>query len=195
MPVRPVGETTSDPRMQKFAMVALAFALFYFAVMVPAFVGQRPSVGVLAVWLLLGIVLVALSVIDFRVQRLPDILTLPLIAAGLLFCLVADPPAFAWHLLAALCAYLLLYLFATVYERLRSRPGLGLGDAKLLAAAGAWLGLEALPSVLLVATGTALFCVGMAVLLGKRITATSRIPFGPFLATAFWIVWLYGPMD
>ena len=85
--------------------------------------------------------------------------------------------------------------FATVYERLRSRPGLGLGDAKLLAAAGAWLGLEALPSVLLVATGTALFCVGMAVLLGKRITATSRIPFGPFLATAFWIVWLYGPMD
>ena len=79
-----------------------------------------------------------------------------------------------------------------LYSRLRGRDGLGLGDAKLFAASGAWLGLEGLPAVLLVACGAAIVALLVDGLAIAGLSATTRIPFGPFLAFGTWIVWLYG---
>ncbi len=66
---------------------------------------------------------------------------------------------------------------------MRGRVGLGLGDAKLLAAGGAWLGVALLPDVLLVSA-----LAGLCWAVGRR---RSRIAFGPFLAGGIWVVWLY----
>ncbi|WP_088343238.1 MULTISPECIES: A24 family peptidase [Rhodomicrobium] len=150
--------------------------------------------GVLAATAVLGAALVALSVIDLRTMRLPDAITLPLVATGplLTFALGWDDPL--WRIAAAAAGFLALYALARAYRALRGRPGLGLGDAKLFAAAGAWLGLEGLPSVMLWASGVALAAVLVALLRGQPVEASSRIPFGPFLALGFWIVWLFGPL-
>ena len=143
---------------------------------------------------LLALALAALSAIDLEAYRLPDALTLPLTALGLVATpLVLQEPLW-WQVASALFGFALLAAVAFAYAKLRGRPGLGLGDAKLLAAAGAWLGAQALPSVLLLACGSAL--VGLLIRSWRTgaLSATARIPFGPFLAFGIWLVWLYGPL-
>jgi leader peptidase (prepilin peptidase)/N-methyltransferase len=148
----------------------------------------------MAASIVLAVALAALSAIDLQSHRLPDVLTLPLIAAGLLVSLwIGGVPAW-WPLLSAALGFLLLAGIAFVYQHLRGRAGLGLGDAKLVAAAGAWLGAGALPTVLLWATGAALVCVLITFLRDPSLTRESRIPFGPFLGFGTWLVWLYGPL-
>ena len=77
-----------------------------------------------------------------------------------------------------------------VYRRLRGREGMGLGDAKLLGAAGAWVGWQGLAGVLLIAAVTGL---ATAVVL-RRTSLSDALPFGPFLALGIWLTWLYGPL-
>jgi leader peptidase (prepilin peptidase)/N-methyltransferase len=153
-----------------------------------------PPVSVLIASIALASALVALSVIDLRTMRLPDALTLPLIAAGPLLVFALDWGSPLWHAGSAAAGFLALFALAHGYRALRGRAGLGLGDAKLFAAAGAWLGLEALPSVLLWATGMALLAVLLMLILKKPLDGSSRIAFGPFLSLGFWLVWLYGPI-
>jgi leader peptidase (prepilin peptidase)/N-methyltransferase len=149
-------------------------------------------------WLLLSSVLAsflaALSAIDLYEYRLPDLGTLPLAALGLAAAPVVLETSFWWHAAAAVIGFAGMAATALVYIRLRGRPGLGLGDAKLLAASGAWLGADGLPSVLLWACGSAI----VALLLRGWRTGTLRsdtpIPFGPFLAFGTWLVWLCGPI-
>jgi leader peptidase (prepilin peptidase)/N-methyltransferase len=74
--------------------------------------------------------------------------------------------------------------------------GIGLGDAKLLAAAGAWLSWQALPGVVLIATILAVvFAVATSLWRRTPLAAAARVPFGPYLSVAIWLVWLYGPPD
>ncbi|MGC1886837.1 MAG: prepilin peptidase, partial [Stellaceae bacterium] len=89
--------------------------------------------------------------------------------------------------------YLSLVAIAALYRALRSREGLGGGDAKLLAASGAWLGAAALPQVILLAALSALAAAGFLRLAGIRLGIHSALPFGPFLALATWVLWLFGP--
>lgn len=147
-----------------------------------------------AVMIGLGIVLAALSAIDVETQRLPDALTLPLIAAGLAFQATIDRDTIWWHAAGAALGYLTLWAVGRAYLAYRGHPGLGLGDAKLLAAAGAWLGPGGLPSVLLIAAFCALAGIGIAWLRGIDVTSRTAIPFGPFLALGLWATWLYGPL-
>ncbi len=79
-----------------------------------------------------------------------------------------------------------------LYRWVRGRDGLGEGDAKLLAAIGAWVGLEGLPTVLLGAALTGLLWALWLRLRGAALTATTALPFGPFLALAGWVVLLLG---
>jgi leader peptidase (prepilin peptidase)/N-methyltransferase len=78
------------------------------------------------------------------------------------------------------------------YRYARGRDGIGLGDAKLLAAAGAWVGVEALPTVLLIASLSGSVFASILKLRGMTLTSETRVAFGPFLALSFWLVWLYG---
>ena len=138
----------------------------------------------------LGWALLALAWIDWDHLLLPDALTLPLVPAGLAATLWLAPEALAAHAAGAALGYGAFRGFAWAYRRLRGREGLGRGDAKLFAAAGAWLGWEALPTSLLVA---ALAGLGMAGLLALRrggLDPGARLPFGPCLAFAIWLCWL-----
>ncbi|MFO1127526.1 MAG: A24 family peptidase [Rhodospirillales bacterium] len=141
----------------------------------------------------LGWVLLALAVIDARHLILPDPLTLPLIPAGLIVVVgVASPDRFPDHLIGAAVGLAASAAVRVLYRRLRGREGLGLGDVKLLAAAGAWVGWQGLPWLLLVAAATALAVVLTVALVRRRLDAQAPIPFGPFLCLGFWLVWLYG---
>lgn len=142
----------------------------------------------------LGWTLLALAAIDLRAMILPDSLTLPLAVAGLIFVWWTDPAAVADHALGAGLGWLIFRLVAGLYVRLRGREGLGRGDAKLMAAAGAWVGWQGLASVVLLAALAALAVIALAAALGRRIGAQSPIPFGPFLALGLWLTWLYGPL-
>ena len=151
-------------------------------------------------WLLwascgLGWVLLALAAIDQREQLLPDVLTLPLIPAGLAVAYVDDPAHLFDHAVGAIAGYAVFVLIELVYARVRGRAGLGRGDAKLLAAAGAWVAWIGLPHVVLIAALTALIAAAAARLTGHSVGATTRLAFGPWLALGTWLVWLYGPIS
>ncbi len=132
--------------------------------------------------------LAAISIIDWRSQRIPDRLSLPLIAAGLAWSFWFGEKAPSAYAIGAGVGYASLAGFGWLYFRLRGHEGLGLGDAKLFAAGGAWLGWQALPPILLVASiGGILYAVAGA--LGKASPAR-RIAFGPWLSLAIWLIWV-----
>jgi leader peptidase (prepilin peptidase)/N-methyltransferase len=142
---------------------------------------------------LLAVTLALLSAIDLNQYRLPDLLTLPLALTGLLVSPWTSSAPLWWHAVSALIGFGVLVALAAAYETVRRRPGLGLGDAKLLAASGAWLGAEKLPDVLLWSAGAALIAVLAGAMRGKHYAPGEAIPFGPYLAFGTWVVWLYGP--
>jgi leader peptidase (prepilin peptidase)/N-methyltransferase len=145
--------------------------------------------------LLLGWVLLALSIVDFLELRLPDVLTLPLTAAGLTLSLFLPEGQPLTHLIGAAAGFSSLYGVAIMYRRFRGREGLGLGDAKLAAAAGAWLGWQPLPFVVLIACSAGFVWIAVGVMLRGREALRQEIAFGVPLCVAFWLVWLYGVPD
>jgi leader peptidase (prepilin peptidase)/N-methyltransferase len=155
--------------------------------------GDIPSM-VLVSSVILGLSLAAMSAVDVCSFRLPDALTLPLMGGGFLLAWLMDWGPLWWRAASAAAGFLLLYAVERVYHQLRGCNGLGLGDAKLFAASGAWLGAEGLATVLLWACGIALMGVLLAAWFGRRLNRTTRIPFGPFLAFGTWLAWLYGPL-
>jgi leader peptidase (prepilin peptidase) / N-methyltransferase len=142
----------------------------------------------------LGWTLLVLAVIDHRHFLLPDFLTLPLIPFGLVVAWAYDPAGFLDHVLGAVAGLAFVVVLREVYRRLRGREGMGLGDAKLLAGSGAFVAWQALPSVILIASLTALAVALFGRLRGANISLGDRMPFGTFLCLATWIVWLYGPL-
>ena len=139
---------------------------------------------------LLGWWLLLLAVLDVEHYWLPDQLTWPLVALGLLATALFAPPLLINHAIGAAVGFVLLWGVAAAYRRLRGRHGLGGGDAKLFAAAGAWVGWQDLPLVLLGAAVTAL--VAALILHGRdKDFLTKRLPFGAFLAPAIWLVYLF----
>ena len=153
--------------------------------------------GVPRAWLdsVLGWWLLALSWIDVRRWVLPDVLTLPLIVAGLLAAILFEPESLIDRALGAVFGYLALQAVAAGYRAMRGREGLGGGDAKLFGAAGAWVGVMALPQLILAAALIALATAGALRLGGVRLHARSALVFGPFIALPTWVFWLYGPLS
>lgn len=137
----------------------------------------------------LGLVLLLLSAEDLRSRRIPDVLSLPLILAGIAGAAAWSDQAVAVHAIGAVVGYATLAMLGEVYFRTRGREGLGLGDAKLFAAAGAWLGWPALPFVLLAASALGLITVLLLGIAGRQ---TREIPFGPALSLAFWMIFIWG---
>jgi leader peptidase (prepilin peptidase)/N-methyltransferase len=138
----------------------------------------------------LGWTLLALAWIDWERFWLPDVLVLPLLVAGLLAVWLQAPWTLTDHAIGAIAGYLAFRIIGRLYQLLRKREGLGQGDAKLLAAAGAWLGWQPLPDLVLLA---AIVAIGMALIgrvRGAALTAVTALPFGPALAAGCWALWL-----
>ncbi len=164
------------------------------AIVVALWAATEVSGLLLAISCGLGWALLTLGAIDLRDRVLPDLLTLPLIPAGLLAAFEFAPGRLVDHAIGAAAGFVVLAVVRWAYRRLRKREGMGGGDAKLLAAAGAWLAWQALPSVILIAAATALTAALIRSLARRQLTATTEVPFGTFLSAAFWLVWLYGPI-
>jgi prepilin signal peptidase PulO-like enzyme (type II secretory pathway) len=136
--------------------------------------------------LILIAMLVALTIIDARSYRLPDILTLPLIGLGVLQAFVLK---LSWvdSLIGAVIGYAAFVVIEIGFKKLRGKDGLGRGDAKLLAAGGAWCGWSGLPLIVLIGSFMALIALLFPSF--RRRSESGRIPFGPFLALGIACVW------
>ena len=185
----PHGETGARPSSRRSALMALAGA----GIGVWAALAQ-PTPLAAALTALLGWQLLLIAVIDAEHFRLPDQLTLPLLATGGLAAVLLDHTAPLDAVIGAAVGFAGLWLLAFAYRRLRGREGLGDGDPILLAAGGAWIGWIGLPSVLLWASAAGLSFVAARVLIGRRVSVTDRLPFGPCLAAGIWLTWLTGPL-
>lgn len=152
-----------------------------------------PWNGALLAALTMSGFLLALSLTDLRSQLLPDALTLPLLWLGLLFqaggVLPRSSPAEA--ILGAASGYLLFRLLASGWRFFRRQEALGGGDARLLAALGAWLGWQPLPLLLSIASCAGLIAALLARLFIRR-PLHLPLPFGPCLALAGEALLLYG---
>jgi leader peptidase (prepilin peptidase)/N-methyltransferase len=136
--------------------------------------------------------LVALAGIDLRTRLLPDQLTLPLLWLGLVAAMehLYVPPKPA--VLGVMAGYLSLWSVYWLFKQLTGKEGMGHGDFKLLAAIGAWTGLAGvLPTILLSSLVGAV--VGSLWLAAKGRDKATPIPFGPYLAVAGWISFMWGP--
>lgn len=169
------------PAIETLTLLAMIQAAYLFPC------GLLLLVACLLCWMLL-----ALALIDSRHFLLPDCLTLSLLWSGLLCHLTDVLPSvsLAQGVAGAALGYLLFWLLAWSYQLLRGREGLGRGDAKLLAAGGAWLGWQALPLLLLLASSLSIMAFMLARLLLKR-SLSEKLPFGPALTVAIWLVFLW----
>lgn len=125
----------------------------------------------------------ALALIDLRRGIIPDWLNLAIAVIGLARTVILDGWAAA---LVAGCEGIIVgaivWLLRRLYFMFRKYHGLGLGDIKLLAASGIWVGVAGVPMQLLVASLTALLAAGVMQLAGRTLTRQTSLPFGPFLA-------------
>ena len=149
-------------------------------------VGVMPNLGGIG-WAVFGWVLLTLAVLDWRHFWLPDALTLPLAFLGFTIGLWATDVALVDRAIGAAAGYGALLAIALGYRAVRGRDGLGLGDAKLLGALGAWMGWQALPFILLIASVTGLLVM---LVTGRAKEASARVPLGTFLALAAVPAWI-----
>lgn len=129
--------------------------------------------------------LAALTWIDIKSYRLPDKLTFPLMAIGLVEGYLSG--SIIARLIAMSLGYMVFVAIEYSFKALRGKDGLGRGDAKLLAAGGAWCGWMGLPLIVLIASGTGLLAALMPSV--RTTVENGRIPFGPFLALGIFMVW------
>jgi len=135
--------------------------------------------------------LIALSVIDIRTQLLPDVITLPLLWAGIIVNFNGLFTDLESAVLGAIFGYMSLWTVYQLFRLLTGKEGMGFGDFKLLAALGAWLGWQFLPLIILLSAvvGAA---VGIAMIVFRGRDRNIPIPFGPYLAGGGWIALLWG---
>ena len=175
----------------------------------PAIEGLTCMVSILVAWqfgfsvacagaLILTWTLIALTFIDLDRQWLPDRMTLPLLWIGLGFSLITtangstvftDPRS---SIIGAIAGYLSLWAVYKGFKRITGKEGMGYGDFKLLAALGAWFGWQMLPIIILLSAGVGLIAA-LAMIIFRGHDRQVPIPFGPYLATAGFIVLLWGP--
>ena len=132
---------------------------------------------------LLCLLSAVLAWIDIRHGIIPDWLNLAIAGLGLSKAVIIGGPLAG---LGAICEGAAIgavfWLLRRLYFAFRKMQGIGLGDVKFLAAAGIWVGVAALPMLLLVAALTALACAGVMQLAGRQLTGQMSISFGPYLA-------------
>ena len=159
----------------QYPLVELVTGLLFVAT-----VAVTPLGLLLAARLLFGCALIVLFAIDLEHQILPNAITLPGIVVGVLFALVG-PPGWRASLLGAMIGGGLLYAIAAGYYYVRHEDGLGMGDVKMLAMIGAFLGWQQMLLTLVLASFAGAI-VGVGVIALQRGTMKYALPFGTFLA-------------
>ncbi len=157
------------------------------------------TLTVLAVWMFglsfkgLAVILFSwlvllLVVIDLEHKLLPDVLTFPLMWLGLLINSTGGFVAPQEAIWGAAAGYLILWSTYWAFKLLTGKEGMGYGDFKMMAAMGAWFGLQALPALLLLSALSGIVVQLIMRLFGRGET---QFAFGPYIALAG-LVWLYG---
>jgi|SRR3989338_1391579 len=148
--------------------------------------GLAAAGAFLLIWALL-----ALTVIDFDTQLLPDDITLPLLWAGLLLNLFSVFTDLYSAVLGAVIGYLALWSVYWLFKLVTGKEGMGYGDFKLLAALGAWMGWQLLPLIILMSSLVGAI-VGIFLIVALRHGRNIPIPFGPYLACSGLIALFWG---
>jgi leader peptidase (prepilin peptidase)/N-methyltransferase len=141
--------------------------------------------------LVFGWLLVAMTMIDYDTQLLPDDLTYPLLWLGLLVNLDGMLVPLRDAVIGAAAGYLVLWSIYWLFKLATGKEGMGYGDFKLLAALGAWLGWAMLPTIILLSSVVGAI-VGISLIVFAKRGRDKPIPFGPYLAAAGLIALLYG---
>ena len=180
---RRLAETTAPPA---WSLIVLGIVLGLWATAV------MPWGPLLWITCALGWMLLVLATVDALVLILPEVVNIPLVVLGIAVSTVLPEPRVMDHVIGMLVGALSFYAIAKGFQAVRGYEGLGLGDATLAGAAGAWLGWQALPFMLLVACFAGFVWVGLAALRRGREGLREPIPFGVALCFALWTVWLHG---
>ncbi|OEC89932.1 prepilin peptidase [Acinetobacter sp. YK3] len=139
--------------------------------------------------LVLTWVLITLTFIDFDTQLLPDRFTLPLAALGLginSYAIYTSASLAIWgYIIGFLCLWIVYYIFKLI----TGKEGMGYGDFKLLAALGAWMGPMLLPLIVLLSSMVGAI---IGIILMKMRGENQPFAFGPYIAIAGWIAFLWG---
>jgi leader peptidase (prepilin peptidase)/N-methyltransferase len=135
--------------------------------------------------------LLVLTGIDLHEQLLPDQITLPLLWLGLFVNLSGTFVSLNEAVVGAIAGYLSLWLVFWAFKLVTGKEGMGYGDFKLLAALGAWMGWQMLPLVILLSTVVGA-TVGAAAILFAGQQKQVPMAFGPYLAMAGWIAFVWG---
>ena len=141
--------------------------------------------------LLLAWSLIALTMIDFDHQLLPDDITLPLLWLGLGVNSLGFITSLQDALWGAIAGYGILWTVYWLFKLATGKDGMGYGDFKLLAALGAWMGWQALPIIILLSSLVGAI-VGLSLIVIKGRDKNIPIPFGPYLASAGFLTLLWG---
>jgi len=134
--------------------------------------------------MILAFVFIIIFFIDLKHYIIPNILTFPLMILG--FVKSFDPnlnslfPNYLNSLIGGIFGYGIIWSIIFFYKQIRNKEGMGLGDAKLLAAIGFWFGWISIPFVIFSSSIVALILV-IPSLLNKSRKFSSQIPFGPFI--------------
>ncbi len=135
--------------------------------------------------------LIAASGIDISHKLLPDNITLPLLWLGILLGYFNVFVDLETSVIGAIAGYLSLWSVYIVFKVITGKEGMGHGDFKLLAMLGAWMGWKMLFVIILTSSLVGAI-VGISMILLKKTSRGTQIPFGPYLAAAGWISLLYG---
>lgn len=191
------ASTETYPDVRISARTALILVTVLAAVYAILFVTLAPPLRTtgLALYASLGLggALLLLSYIDMRTGLLLDVITLPLIAAGIGVAVAAQA---SWQLsiAGAVLGYGLVAGLGYLWRTLRGYDGIGLGDAKLLAAGGAWVGAGLLPLILLIASSLGIISAVALSQTGKKPGARPAFAFGPYLGLGIWGTWCMGEL-
>ena len=147
----------------------------------------------------LGLLMLAIAAADARAFIIPDNLTITAFGLALINAanegLGSMPEHIAVAALRGLLLALAFFALRESYLRLRHRHGIGLGDVKLAAVAGAWLDWTLIPAAIAIAALAALiFYIASQLVLRRPICASAKLPFGLFFAPAIWFCWLLNAM-
>jgi len=189
--------TDDDPLLSRTALASVAgFAALATALglaLMPPVVAL--ATGVLA--LLMGLI----TLIDVRHYIIPDVLSFPAVPLGIIANIVVFHPddwmaGLSESVLGAVLAGGAFFLLRALWFRLRGIEGLGLGDVKLAAVAGAWLGPEMLPAACLAAAlGGLAAAVVLLALPGRQVRMSDHMPFGSFMAPVILLFWAWRVLD